>query len=146
MSAMNSELSVGDVARRAGVPVSTLHFYERQGLIASRRTAGNQRRYHRSVLRWIAVIKVAQRVGIPLADIRASMAHLPSDHPLTAGDWSRLSALWFAELNERIALLTRLRDRMGTCIACGCLSLADCPLRNPDDIAAEAGPGARAFD
>ena len=140
------ELSVGEVARRAGVAVSTVHFYEAQGLIESRRTKGNQRRYARSVLRLIAIIKVAQRVGIPLAQIRDRLASLPSHRPLTTADWSALSQEWRDELNQRINLLIRLRDQLGSCIGCGCLSISDCPLRNPDDAAAQVGPGARAFD
>nr|WP_218647339.1 redox-sensitive transcriptional activator SoxR [Sphingobium lactosutens] len=139
-------MSVGDVARRAGVPVSTLHFYEAQGLIESERTGGNQRRYHRSVLRLIAVIKVAQRVGIPLAQIKEHLAGLPTGHLRIASDWSSLSSLWRAELDQRIEKLTHLRDQMASCIGCGCLSLADCPLRNPQDIAASGGAGARAFE
>lgn len=119
------ELSVGDVARRAGVPVSTLHFYEAQGLIRSRRTNGNQRRYARSVLRLIAVIRVAQRTGIPLAQIRERIASLPADRPVTAQDWSVLSRGWREELDRRIGLLTRLRDQLESCIGCGCLSVAD---------------------
>lgn len=141
-----SDLTVGEVARRAGVPVSTLHFYEAQGLIESQRTRGNQRRYHRSVLRLIAVIKVAQRVGIPLGQIRENIGHLPSGHLRTVGDWTALSTDWRVELDERITLLTRLRDQLNSCIGCGCLSMTDCPLRNPDDAAADGGAGARAFD
>ncbi|ALR19830.1 MULTISPECIES: redox-sensitive transcriptional activator SoxR [Sphingobium] len=140
------ELSVGEVARRAGVPVSTLHFYEAQGLIESWRTRGNQRRYPRSVLRLIAIIRIAQRVGIPLAVIRERLAALPAGRPVTAQDWSALSANWRSDLDRRIALLTRLRDQLDGCIGCGCLSIADCPLRNPDDRAATIGPGARIAD
>ncbi|BCI70128.1 redox-sensitive transcriptional activator SoxR [Sphingomonas paucimobilis] len=141
-----TELSVGEVARRAGVPVSTLHFYEAQGLIESRRTKGNQRRYVRSVLRLIAIIRVAQRAGVPLARIRARLDRLPRDRPVTTADWSMLSADWRAELDERIKLLSRLRDQMDSCIGCGCLSISECPLRNPEDIAGNYGAGARAFD
>ena len=141
-----TELSVGEVARRAGVPVSTLHFYEAQGLIESRRTQGNQRRYVRSVLRLIAIIRVAQRAGVPLARIRARLDRLPRDRPVTTADWSMLSADWRAELDERIKLLSRLRDQMDSCIGCGCLSISECPLRNPEDIAGNYGAGARAFD
>lgn len=140
------ELSVGEVASRAGIAVSTLHFYEAQGLVRSRRTAGNQRRYHRSVLRLIAIIKVAQRTGIPLAQIKARLDCLPTDRPLTVADWSALSSEWHADLDQRIALLTRLRDQLDSCIGCGCLSISDCPLRNPADIAARVGPGSRLLD
>lgn len=137
------ELSVGEVSRRAGVPVSTLHFYEREGLIESHRTAGNQRRYARSVLRLIAIIRVAQKTGIPLAEIRARLAHLPRDRAIGAEDWASLSGEWRGALDERIALLSRLRDRLSDCIGCGCLSLTACPLWNPDDAAREEGPGSR---
>jgi MerR family redox-sensitive transcriptional activator SoxR len=140
------ELSVGQVAARSGLAVSAIHFYEQRGLIASRRTAGNQRRYPRAVLRRLAVIKVAQRTGIPLAEIGEAFADLPADRILTSADWKALSMRWKSELDERIAKLTALRDHMTGCIACGCLSLRDCPLRNPDDIAAREGPGAREFD
>jgi len=140
------ELSVGEVARRAGVPVSTLHFYEAQGLIRSRRTGGNQRRYPRSVLRLIAVIKVAQRTGIPLTQIKEKLATLPSHRPITVADWSALSSAWREELDLRIDLLTRLRDQLDSCIGCGCLSISDCPLRNPGDIAGRRGAGPRLLD
>ena len=139
-------LTVGEVARRAGVAVSTLHFYEAQGLIESWRTSGNQRRYHRSVLRLIAVIRIAQRVGIPLADIKARLATKPHGKPVTTADWTELSRDWQRDLNERITLLIRLRDQLASCIGCGCLSIADCPLRNPGDLAANVGPGARIAD
>jgi len=140
------ELTVGEVARRSGVAVSALHFYEAQGLIRSRRNAANQRRYPRAVLRLIAVIKVAQRTGIPLADIRERLAHLPENRPLSAADWRALSAQWRAELDDRIDRLVRLRDQLSSCIGCGCLSLEDCPLRNPSDAWAQEGPGPRLLD
>lgn len=139
-------LTVGEVARRAGVAVSTLHFYEAQGLIESWRTSGNQRRYHRSVLRLIAIIRIAQRVGIPLADIREHLSCIPAHKPVTADDWATLSREWRRDLDQRITLLTRLRDHLDTCIGCGCLSVSDCPLRNPGDRAAEFGAGARIAD
>lgn len=140
-----SELSVGQVARRAGVPVSTLHFYEAQGLIQSHRTTGNQRRFPRSVLRLIAIIRVAQQTGVPLAQIKARLEKLPRERPITLSEWAALATDWRAELDQRITLLTRLRDQLTGCIGCGCLSTADCPLRNPGDTAAEEGPGARLF-
>lgn len=144
--AQRKELSVGDVARRSGVAVSALHFYEAKGLISSRRNAGNQRRYTRDVLRVVSLIKVAQRIGIPLAEIRQALAALPERRAPTAADWRRLSDHWKNQLEERIDQLTKLRDQLDGCIGCGCLSLEACPLRNPDDIAAQAGPGARLFD
>ncbi len=140
------ELSVGEVAARSGVAVSALHFYEAQGLITSRRNASNQRRYPRAVLRLIAVIKVAQRTGIPLAEIREHLACLPRDRPVSAADWAKLSAGWHEVLDDRIARLQRLRDQLGTCIGCGCLSLTDCPLRNPGDEVSREGAGPRLLD
>jgi MerR family transcriptional regulator, redox-sensitive transcriptional activator SoxR len=139
---MRGELSVGDVAERSGVPVSTLHFYEAKGLIHSRRTGGNQRRYGRDVLRRVAIIKVAQRTGLSLAAIREALGTLPPDRVPGVADWRRLSESWRDELDERIARLERLRDRLEGCIGCGCLSLEHCPLRNPDDRLAQEGPGA----
>lgn len=143
---ISRELTVGEVARRSGVAVSTLHFYESKGLIASSRNAGNQRRYSRAVLRQVAVIKVAQSTGVSLSAIRDALRSLPKGRPPTARDWARLSAKWRSDLDERIDRLTRLRDRLGGCIGCGCLSLKTCPLRNPGDKAAAQGPGARLFD
>lgn len=141
-----SELSVGEVSARSGVPVSTLHFYERKGLIRSRRSRGNQRRYSRAVLRRVAIIKVAQRTGIPLSEIRDALAILPHDRPPTAADWQSLSQRWCSELDERIARLERLRDHLDSCIGCGCLSLEACPLRNPADILADDGAGPRLLE
>jgi len=139
-------LSVGEVARRSGLPVSTIHFYEAQGLIRSQRNAGNQRRFERAALRRIAIIKVAQRTGIPLAVIGEALANLPNDRPLSSADWRRLSERWRQDLDARIARLTRLRDQLGACIGCGCLSLRDCPLRNPWDELAAQGSGPRLLD
>ena len=136
-------LSVGEVARRSGVPVSTVHFYEAQGLIISWRTGGNQRRYARDVLRRVALIRVAQRVGISLADVAAALASLPSEVAPSRADWSRLSAAWRNELDERIAQLARLRDTLDDCIGCGCLSIDRCRLRNPADRLASEGTGPR---
>lgn len=136
-------LSVGELAARSGVSVSALHFYERQGLIHGGRNAGNQRRYGREVLRRVAIIKVAQRAGIPLASIREALDTLPDGRTPTTADWTRLSRRWRAELDARIDQLTRLRDQLDGCIGCGCLSLQACPLRNPDDVAGARGPGAQ---
>ncbi|ARS49960.1 MULTISPECIES: redox-sensitive transcriptional activator SoxR [Pseudomonadaceae] len=146
MSIHERPLSVGQVAERSGVAVSTLHFYETKGLIHSQRNAGNQRRYRRDVLRRVAIIKVAQRLGIPLADIGAALATLPCDHMPTAADWQQLSAQWQRDLNARIEQLTRLRDQLTGCIGCGCLSMQDCPLRNPRDELGEQGAGARLLE
>ena len=140
------ELTVGDVARRSGVAVSTLHFYENKGLIKSWRSNGNQRRYARDVLRRVALIKVAQKTGMPLAQIRKALKSLPGERTPTTQDWKKLSAGWREELNERIARLARLRDELDGCIGCGCLSLGICPLRNPHDMLGKQGPGPRILD
>ncbi|NID15165.1 redox-sensitive transcriptional activator SoxR [Luteibacter yeojuensis] len=137
------ELSVGEAARRAGVAVSTLHFYERKGLIRSLRTSGNQRRYGVDVLRRLAVIRVAQRVGIPLEAVRRAFEALPDERTPTREEWARLSAAWHDELEERIAQLVNLKDRLTGCIGCGCLSLTACGLANPGDELAAEGHGPR---
>lgn len=134
-------LSVGEVARRSGVPVSTLHFYETKGLISSSRTQGNQRRYARDVLRRVAFIRVAQRVGIALSDIEAALATLPATAAPGREDWERLSSAWRADLDERMDQLKKLRDTLDDCIGCGCLSIDRCRLRNPFDKLAAKGPG-----
>jgi MerR family redox-sensitive transcriptional activator SoxR len=140
------ELTVGQVAKRSGVAISALHYYESEGLISSWRNQGNQRRYSREVLRRVAVIKAAQRAGISLASIRKAMAALPGGRTPTAEDWQKLSAGWKADLNDRITRLTRLRDQLDGCIGCGCLSLGVCPLRNPWDKLSKLGPGALLLD
>lgn len=139
--APSPELAVGDVAARSGVAVSTLHFYESKGLIQAARTGGNQRRYPRAILRRVAFIKVAQRVGIPLAEIAEALQALPEGRTPTAADWRRLSREWRAELDERIRTLTQLRNQLDGCIGCGCLSLKACPLRNAQDALSQEGPG-----
>ncbi|WP_069387476.1 redox-sensitive transcriptional activator SoxR [Cellulosimicrobium cellulans] len=137
------ELTVGQLAARSGVAVSALHFYERQGLISSRRTTGNQRRFARETLRRVAFVRASQRVGIPLARIREALETLPGDRTPTAKDWHRLSAGWHADLDARIEQLTRLRDHLTDCIGCGCLSLRKCVLVNPHDALGDEGPGPR---
>jgi MerR family redox-sensitive transcriptional activator SoxR len=141
-----SDLSVGEVAARSGLKVSAIHFYEAQGLIASVRSAGNQRRYRRDVLRRVAVIKVAQRIGLPLKSIAAAFKNLPQSRTPTKEDWRALSQCWRAELTARIEKLTRLKDNLTDCIGCGCLSLKVCPLRNPMDKLSGAGPGPHLLD
>jgi len=136
-------LSIGEIARRSGVAASALRFYEDQGLIFSRRTAGNQRQYRRSTLRRIAFVQAAQRVGLQLAEIKAALDSLPDDRNPTRADWTRLSRTWRSRLDRRIAELERLRDNLDGCIGCGCLSLQRCSLYNKDDKLAEEGPGAR---
>lgn len=140
------ELTVGEVAERSGVAVSAIHFYESKGLIRSWRTSGNQRRYPRDVLRRVAVIKVAQRVGVPLKAIHDALQSLPTNHTPTAKDWGLLSRRWRSELDERITRLTKLRDELTSCIGCGCLSLDSCPLYNPGDRCAQDGPGPQLLD
>jgi MerR family redox-sensitive transcriptional activator SoxR len=139
-------LTVGEVARRSGVAVSTLHFYEAEGLIRSWRTSGNQRRYAREVLRRVAIIRVAQRTGMELAAIRKALKTLPRERTPNAADWKKLSASWKSELNGRIERLTRLRDQLEGCIGCGCLSMGACPLRNPWDRLSKEGPGPRLLE
>jgi len=139
-------LTVGEVATRSGIAVSALHFYEAKGLIESHRSRGNQRRYPREVLRRVAVIKIAQRVGIPLAEVQAALQSLPQGRTPTAADWKVLSARWKDDLDARIRRLQGLRDQLDGCIGCGCLSVKSCPLRNPWDRLAEEGAGARLLD
>ncbi|WP_159234435.1 redox-sensitive transcriptional activator SoxR [Mycolicibacterium vanbaalenii] len=139
---MAQELTPGDMAVRSGVAVSALHFYEREGLITSRRTTGNQRRYSRDTLRRVAFIRMSQRLGIPLARIRDALSTLPTDRVPSSKDWARLSAGWREDLDQRIVHLQRLRDNLTGCIGCGCLSLKVCALANPGDSLAEHGPGA----
>ena len=140
---VRGDLSVGEVARRSGVAVSAIHFYEAEGLIAGWRTAADHRRYPRGTLRRIAIIKVAQRAGIPLKEIGEALAALPRDAVPGAADWAGLSARWRRDLDARIGRLTRLRDQLDGCIGCGCLSLSNCPLRNPADVLGKQGPGPR---
>ena len=144
--AAERRLTVGEAARRSGVAVSTLHFYEAKGLITSSRSAGNQRRYPAIVLRYIAIIKVAQRTGISLESIRTAFSRYPAAAKLTAAQWQEMSSQWKHELDERIARLTRLRNELDNCIGCGCLSLDDCPLRNPNDVLGRNGPGAHILE
>jgi len=126
-------LTVGELAKRSGVAVSTLHFYEEKKLIASTRTSGNQRRYPRYTLRRVAIIRAAQRVGISLKEIQETLAALPIDEKPSGAEWSRMSKHWRTRLDLKIARLTALRSQLDSCIGCGCLSLVDCPLRNPGD-------------
>lgn len=138
---MADEWSVGRVAERAGVNISTLHFYEQKGLISSRRNAGNQRRYSADVLRRVSVIKAAQKMGISLQEIKIAFAALPDNRTPTQRDWEKLSSQWRDNINQRIAYLERLRDYLAGCIGCGCLSMKKCPLYNAEDRLAEEGDG-----
>ena len=146
ISSMHRDLAVGEVAARSGIRVSAVHFYEAKGLIHAVRSSGNQRRFAREVLRRIAIIKVAQRAGIPLKRIKQAMNGLPVHRAPSKQDWERLSAEWQADLEERITRLTKLRNQMTLCIGCGCLSTEHCPLRNPGDALGAEGPGPRLMD
>ena len=140
---METDLTIGAVSERSGVAASALRFYESEGLIHSTRSAGGQRRYARDALRRVSFIRVAQQVGLSLDEIREALASLPENRTPTAKDWERLSTSWRPRLDHQIAMLERLRDRLHGCIGCGCLSLKFCRLLNPDDQAAERGPGPR---
>ena len=139
----DAELAIGAVAERSGLAVSALRFYEDHGLIAARRTAGGQRRYPRDVLRRLAVIRAAQEVGFPLAEVQAMLADLPDDHHVTEAEWRRLANSWRPKLDERILVLERLRDQLDRCIGCGCLSMQTCMMANPGDRAGRRGAGPR---
>jgi len=136
------ELTIGEFSSRSGVAPSALRFYEAEGLIGARRTSGNQRRYDRATLRRVALIQGGRAAGIPLEEIRAALETLPSRRTPTRRDWERLSRGWRADIDHRIATLQALRNRLTTCIGCGCLSIDRCSLLNPDDEAATLGPGA----
>jgi MerR family redox-sensitive transcriptional activator SoxR len=136
-------LTIGEVARRSGVASSALRFYEERGLITSERAGSGHRRYPRAVLRRIAFIVFAQRIGLTLDEIGSELARLPPDRAPTRRDWSRLSGGWTARIDQRIAELERLKDGLTECIGCGCLSLERCKLANPDDRAARLGAGPR---
>ncbi len=138
-----NDLSVGQMAGRAGVPVSTLHYYEAEGLIESWRTPANHRRYDRRELRRVALIRIAQTLGIPLAEIRTVLDRVPRGVTVDKSVWQVAAEPWKDELDTRIELMTRLRDQLGNCIGCGCLSITNCPLYNPEDALGRNGPGAR---
>ena len=135
-------LTIGEMAERSGVAPSALRYYESQGLISSTRTTGNQRRYERAMLRRVSFIRSAKRVGLSLEEITEALSTLPGGRTPTKADWSRLSATWRGRINDQIERLERLRDRLDSCIGCGCLSLNRCSLSNPDDYVRSRGPGA----
>ncbi|MEM8787439.1 MAG: redox-sensitive transcriptional activator SoxR [Pseudomonadota bacterium] len=141
-----SDLSVGAFAARAGVPVSTVHYYESLGLIRGWRTSANHRRYDRAMLRRVAIVRAAQKLGLPLDQIGAALATLPQDRTPNAKDWARMSQSWRETLTDRIHQMTQLRDQLDHCIGCGCLSVDNCPLYNPKDRLADEGSGARLLD
>ena len=136
-----TDLTIGELSERSGVAASAIRYYEDRGLVTSRRTAGNQRRYARPMLRRLAFIRTAQRVGLSLEEIEVALATLPSNRTPTKADWTRLSRSWRPRLDAQIAQLQRLRDTLDSCIGCGCLSLKRCTLSNPDDVVASRGPG-----
>ncbi|ACJ29052.1 Transcriptional regulator, putative [Shewanella piezotolerans WP3] len=142
----NSDMSVGEVSKRTGVAISALHFYETRGLIKSTRNTGNHRRYSRTVLRKISVIKAAQQAGISLTEIAEQLAAIPNNDKVTSTAWETLSSSWKVSLDEKIERLTLLRDTLSYCIGCGCLSEKYCSLINPDDQLASKGTGARLLD
>lgn len=135
-------MSVGAMSQRSGIPISAIHFYEREGLIRSTRNAANHRRYSRASLRILAIIKAGQQAGIPLAEIRSALKPALSGRPLGREDWARISEAWHDDLERRIRMLERVRDRLNGCIRCGCLSHELCEMFNPEDRAASQGPGA----
>ncbi len=136
-------MSIGAVSKRTGVAASALRFYEREGLLSSERSDGGQRQYPRQVLRRLAFIRTAQRIGLSLDEIKMALASLPQGRTPTKSDWQELSRSWQARLDEQIAVIERLRDRLTSCIGCGCLSLKTCALLNPADTAAQRGQGPR---
>lgn len=136
-------LSVGEIAKRSGLAISALHFYEEKGLIRAIRNAGNQRRYHRRELRIISYIKVAQKIGLSLEEIKEAFKDISNKESLTIKDWKKLGKSWNKVLTERITLIQRMQSQLNLCIGCGCLSLKDCPLRNPKDKLAKLGSGPR---
>ncbi|MFV2018534.1 MULTISPECIES: redox-sensitive transcriptional activator SoxR [unclassified Micromonospora] len=140
---MQKALTIGELSVRCGVAPSALRYYEQLGLIRADRTGGNQRRYERSELRRVAFIRIAQQIGVPLEEIKAALDELPASRTPNKADWARLSRRWRTRLDERIALLHRLRDNLTGCIGCGCLSLQSCTLYNPADRLADRGPGPR---
>lgn len=133
MARMPDQLTIGDVSRRSGVAASALRYYEELGLIRSERTSGNQRRYPRHVLRRLAFIRAAQRVGLTLDEIRAALARLPDERTPTKADWAMVSRSWTARIDAQIRALQELKTRVTSCVGCGCLSLRTCALSNPDD-------------
>lgn len=137
------QLTIGQVSARSGITQSALHFYEREGLIFSMRTAGNQRRYARDVLRRLAFIRASQRAGIPLADIKEALDELPLQRTPKENDWARVASRWLEVLGRQIDYLERIREDLWTCIGCGCLSFDRCALVNPDDAMSTEGAGPR---
>lgn len=143
MPPLSQQLTIGELARRAGVATSALRYYEQLGLISSERTVGGQRRYSRATLRRVAFVRAAQQVGLSLDEARAALSRLPEGRTPNKADWNRVSGTWISRIDERIAELERLRERLNSCVGCGCLSLRTCGLYNAADAAATRGAGAR---
>ena len=143
MAALADLVTIGELARRAGVATSALRYYEQLGLISARRTAGGQRRYSRAMLRRVAFIRAAQAVGLSLDEVHAALARLPDERTPNKTDWNKVSATWIRRIDERITELERLRETLNSCVGCGCLSLRTCRLSNINDTAATRGAGAR---
>ncbi len=139
---IDDEMTIGEAASRGGLSTSALRFYEKHGLISSRRTGGGQRRYTRDVLRRVAFIRAAQSVGLRLAEIQDSLSDLPGDRAPTKDEWEEFAAQWRPRLEQQISVLEAIRDRLTGCIGCGCQTLDSCDVFNPGDRAAERGPGA----
>ncbi|MFQ5679961.1 MAG: redox-sensitive transcriptional activator SoxR [Gemmatimonadota bacterium] len=137
------QMTIGNMAERSGVATSALRFYEAEGLIFSTRTKGNQRRFARATLRRVAVIRAGQAAGIPLARIREALDELPAERTPNKADWGRLADAWRSDVEARISQLEGLRDKLTSCIGCGCLSISNCALFNVEDRAARRGPGPR---
>lgn len=140
---MDGLLTIGEIAERSGLAASAIRFYERRGLISAERTPGNQRRYRRDVLRRIAFVRIAQRVGLSLEEITEALEGLPVDKAPNAQEWERLTRGWRERLDDRIVMLEALRGGLTSCIGCGCLSLRTCTLANPNDVMGREGPGPR---
>ena len=140
---MDAEITIGELSKRTGVATSALRYYESEGLIAATRTQSGQRRYPREVIRRVSFVRVAQQVGLSLEEVRQALTSLPGNRTPNERDWGRLSRSWRPRIDERIAMLERLRDRLDGCIGCGCLSLRYCKILNPDDELAARGPGPR---
>ncbi|MFC5911447.1 redox-sensitive transcriptional activator SoxR [Streptacidiphilus monticola] len=143
MSTLADQLTIGELAARSGLATSALRYYEQLGLISANRTTGGQRRYQRSMLRRVAFVRAAQRVGLSLEEAGAALSRLPADHAPTAAEWAPVARAWQRRIDQQIAELQLLRRKLGGCIGCGCLSLRTCSLYNPEDTAAERGAGAR---
>lgn len=135
-------MKVGELSKRSGIPISTIHFYETKNLIRSSRDSGNQRVFHRSTLRLVSLIKYAQNLGFTLDEIKDSLRGICNQTEISHADWEKLNKKWEKKLEEKISKLNSLKNHISTCIGCGCLSQKDCPVRNADDYLGKLGPGA----